>query len=247
MLALERHTVEPFVVHVAINGSTDGTQAMLAQYAADRPGMLDVLDLGENVGIARARNSHWATCVGHDAFRMDDKIEIRTPYWSQQLRRQATQHRALIVLTDPDTDVLWRRADEQEIAVYPPWQCGAAMWIPGEVSERLGAWDEMIWPDGSPLLYGYEDLAYFARAEAIGWRWAYSLVVKADFLARANPASRARAAAFDPIYQARKAEYLNGERDLLIPVETTEGHRRGGQVTDSALVRSGSAATLAYP
>lgn len=249
LIALERHTFEPYHLLITDNGSSDNTPAMLTQYASDHPGQVDLWLLPENVGLARARNAHWARCIGSDTVRLDDKIQIDSPGWSQILRRQATQHHSLIAFLDPDTALLWDRyASEAEAVEYAPWKCGASMFIPAEVSAALGAWDEMTWPEsGEPLLYGYEDLTWMDRAEAIGWKFKYSLSARATFLARASAATRATAQKYEPTYKARQAEYLNGERDIFIDIESTEGHAHAGQLQRASHARRGTAMELSYP
>lgn len=247
LAALERHTFEPYQLLISDNGSSDGTSAFLIEYARAFPRAVDVWLLPKNVGIARARNAHWGRCVGHDTVRLDDKIEVQTPYWSQIMRRQATQHHALIAFTDPETEGLWEIANQQEVVGYPTWKCGAGMFIPDELTVKLGAWDEMNWPDGSPLLYGYEDLLWMDRAEALGWQFLYSLSTHARFLARASAESRRVAQEFEPFYKARVEEYKAGERDLFIDPAMTEGAQYTDLGQHARHAQVGTAMELPYP
>lgn len=233
--ALERNTKEPYRVLVSDNGSGDGTQLFLESYADEHPGLVDLYFMPENSGIAVARNAHWAECVGQDAVRLDDKVCIESPYWSQIMRRQAYQHHSLIAFTDPDTEGLWTHAKETEVAEFAAWTCGASLFIPAEVSEKLGGWSEDYG------LYGHEDLDYMDRAASIGWPFRYTLAAHATFLARANPATRAGTEPFVATYQKAKAEYLAGERDIFIPLAAEKTLAR------TALIREGHAMELAWP
>lgn len=245
--ALQRHTQEPVHIHVSDNGSKDGTAAMLTQYQAENPGLLSLYLLPENVGLARARNAHFQHCIGVDCVRLDDKILVQSPYWSNILRAQAYRYHVLTAFTDPDTAPLWRYVEQVEVAEYPLWMCGASLFVPAEVSKALGAWDEFSWPDGSPLLYGWEDLGYMLRAEQLGWPFRYSLRAHALFMARAGAETRARAMEFEATYNEVKRQYQEGERDLFIDISQTEGYRLGQSVPVSSLVSVGAAMELAYP
>ena len=242
LLAIEKATTEPYRILISDNGSTDGTPEFLAQYADEHPGLVDLWLLPENVGISKARNAHWSHCVGQDTLRMDDKIEILSPHWSQIMRRQAREAQALIAFTDPSTEQLWHTAvNDAQVAYVPTWKCGAGMFIPGEVSAKLGGWDECFG------LYGHEDLAYMDRAEAIGWKFGYTLCAYARHLAAAGTKGREYVQPFIPIYEERKREYADGERDLSIPIESTDGYALGAEGPLTSLVRRGSALALAFP
>lgn len=247
--SLRRHTREPFHIHVSDQGSTDGTPAMLTAYAAECPGLMSLYLLTENAGLARARNSHWANCLGNDVMRLDDKVEILTPFWSQIIRRQALNHHCITGLLDPDTEFLLYHPDAQrsDVIEFPTWKCGAACFYPAEVANQLGGWDEMNWEDGETLKYGWEDLLSMDRAEQIGWPFRYSTSVIAQFMARAGAETRARAMQFEGFYRARRAEYQEGKRDIFIDITQTEGYRLGQSVPVSSLVSVGAAMELSFP
>lgn len=242
LAALERHTVEPYQVLVSDNGSQDGTRGFLLQYAEEHPGLVDLWLLDQNYGIAKARNAHWGRCLGYDVVRMDDKVEVQTPYWLSILAEQSRRYRSIMALTDPATESLWSQADAADSAEVPTWKCGAAMFIPAELAGRLGAWCEDYG------LYGYEDLDYMDRAACLGWGFRYSLRARGRHLASAGPAGREYVKQFEGVYRGNSRAYADGERDLCLPLEDTVGNRLGQEFTcQTSLVRTGTALALDYP
>ena len=235
---IERCTPEPFTLLITDNGSTDGTPDFLRHYAGERPGQTELWLLPENVGVCKARNAHWDWCIGQDAVKLDDKVEITTPHWLPIVFEQCRRLHAIMGFTDPETEQLWSRAAEVEAAAFPQWKCGASMFIPSELSKELGAFCEDYG------LYGHEDLDYMDRAECLGWHpWLYTLKAYGKHLARAGTWGRAYVQPFIPIYEANREAYRQGERDLVIPIESTEGWRIGQEhkANPSSLVRRGEA------
>ena len=236
LMQLERCTLDPYKLLITDNGSTDGTAGFLRQYADERPGQVELWLLPENIGVCKARNAHWGQCIGRDAVKLDDKVEIRSAHWLPIVFEQCYRLHAIMGFTDPETEQLWAHAAELEATVYPQWKCGASMFIPGELSTALGAFCEDYG------LYGHEDLDYMDRAECLGWRpWLYTLKAYGRHLARAGTWGREYVKPFVPIYEANREDYRQGQKDLCIPIEGTEGHRVGQLQGGSSLVRRGVA------
>jgi len=239
---IEHRTPEPFCFLITDNGSTDGTPDFLRQYASERPGQVDLWLLPENVGVCKARNAHWERCIGKDAVKLDDKVEILTPHWLPIVFEQCRRLHAVMGFTDPETEHLWQHASQTEAIPYPTWKCGASMFIPGELSAQLGAFCEDYG------LYGHEDLDYMDRAECLGWKpWLYTLKAYGKHLARAGAWGRQYVQPFIPVYEANREAYRQGKKDLNIPVETTNGYLLGLRGSETSLIRRGTVLLEAAP
>lgn len=233
---IERNTSEPYQLLITDNGSQDNTPSFLRAYASEHPGQVQLWLLPENVGVCKARNAHWAYCIGQDTVKLDDKVEITTPHWLPIVFEQCHRLHAVMGFTDPETEHLWQLADRTEAIEFPQWKCGASMFIPKELSKELGAFCEDYG------LYGHEDLDYMDRAECIGWRpWLYTLKAYGRHLARAGAWGREYVQAFIPVYEANRTAYQNGEKDLSILVESTAGYQIGIKMQEPSLVRRGNA------
>lgn len=210
-----RDTCEDIEILVTDNGSTDSTPDLLR--AMEAAGRLRAFILPENRGTAGGRNAHWAECIGHDTVRLDDKCLPLVPGWLKAMQRQAYERHAIVAVPyDPTVLHLWQVAPCIDFVQWDidQGQGGPVIFIPAEVTEQLGAVDELS-PD---IKYGWDDCAYLERARLLGWKVGFSLRAPFEFLTGANPASRAKAMEYHPLYVERLRQYRDAERDVFIPM-----------------------------
>lgn len=205
---------EEIEVLVTDNASTDDTLTMLKD--REIPGRLQVFPLTENRGTAGGRNAQAKHWVGNDMVRLDDKCLPLAPGWLKSLKRQAYERHSIVAVPyDPTVLHLWQVAPCVD---YVGWdidqgQGGPVIFIPAEVTEKLGLVDELH-PD---IKYGWDDVLYIERARLLGWNFGFSLRAPFEFLASATPAARSKALEYHPLYCERLRQYKEAERDLYIP------------------------------
>jgi glycosyltransferase involved in cell wall biosynthesis len=219
-----RHIPELEIL-VTDQGSTDGTAEMLRDYQSR--GLVKAWLLPENVGVAKGRNAHWAECVGFDTLKVDDKVFFETSMWAEILHKQSVLYHCCVGLPyDATVRGLWGLAPLTDFIGWSgAGEGGPFLYVPGEVSSQLGGWDEI-----PGLMYGWEDILYFKRAEQLGWLYGFSLRVPCRLMAEASEGTRKHAMAFHDAYVQRLEEYTQAERDLLIPIRETEGYAIGQTV-----------------
>lgn len=174
--ALSRQDSGDFEVIVVVDGETDNSAGVLAQWAAQHPDMaLRTIVFTENKGRAAALNAGAKAANGRVLIRCDDDLEPRTDY----LRTHLAQHEGgavgivgLCRNVFPESRyarVYGRAADERFQAdalatdSSEQWKYWAGnVSVLREVHERLGGYDERY------RVYGWEDIDYGYRLRQIG-------------------------------------------------------------------------------
>ncbi len=222
-------TDDDYRLLVTDNASSDGTGEMLREM--ETAGKLKCWCLKENMGTAAGRNAHWAECIGHDSVRIDDKVLPLLPGWLTSLSVLAhSTHTVVAVPYDPTVLHLWQMAPLVSFVGWPNDQGegGPLIYIPGEVTEKLGGVDELA-PD---IKYGWDDCLYIERAKLIDWGFGFSLRSRVEYLASANPARRNSAEVYSGIFHEVLDEYRQGMRDVFIPIEQTVGYKLGQEARE---------------
>ena len=102
--ALERQTLPPdeFEVVIADNGTTDGSEALLAELAATSPLTIRVVRVDENRGPAAGRNAAWRAAIAPIIAFTDDDCEPSPGWLEEGLRAMESGHRVCIGRTEPN-------------------------------------------------------------------------------------------------------------------------------------------------
>ena len=166
-------------VIVIDNGSRDGTERFLDEYAHRAP--FTVLSLGEaRPGKSRALNAGLARATGDLITFIDDDVYLTPDYFARLVeiftRNDVGYCGGRILLHDP-TDLPMTVRTTTTMELIPPRTFIAAGAIQGcnmafrrEVLESIGGFDPMLGP-GTAFIC--EDVDLVARASAAGWLGGY--------------------------------------------------------------------------
>ena len=210
-------------VLVTDNNSEDDTPDMLREMEQD--GKLRAWLLPENLGTSGGRNAHFGECIGHDTVRLDDKALPLVAGWLTTMRALSEKHHALLGPPyDPTVRALEKIAPCVPFFDWPheQGQGGPVIFIPAQATEQLGGIDEL-----PGCRYGWDDCAQVQRAMLLGWHYGFCLNTPWRFTASASPERRAKAMEYHPLYLERLREYKEAERDVFVPIESTEGYKKG--------------------
>ena len=146
------------------------------------------------------------------------------------MRAQSVRWHALVSFIQPGAPVEYYRRFACEGGVHRDFiqigtkvrvgiRGGAGMFIPGEVSSKLGGWCEDYG------LWGFDDIDYIDRADLIHWNWGYTLSVQNETLAQGDQTMKVEhTARYGPVYLANVAEYRAGTKSLYVPVPGQKGN-----------------------
>ncbi|MGC5049176.1 glycosyltransferase family 2 protein [Micrococcus porci] len=167
----------PFEVHVVVDGDVDGAEAVLAQVAAEHPGLeLSWTVFGENRGRVAALNAGADATSGRILIRADDDLEPGPHYIRDHVAAHAGGPGGAIGLylniLEPTAyqsaygdhqDVL-HREHAYALPTDQQWRHWAGnVSVPRSLHEELGGYD------ADYRRYGYEDIDYGYRLHAAGY------------------------------------------------------------------------------
>jgi glycosyltransferase involved in cell wall biosynthesis len=155
-LARQTYPLEHFEVIVVSDGSTDGTEEWLAEYAPHAPYHLRPINQ-KNGGPGRARNTGVAHARGDIIVFIDDDVEPVSDFLAAHAVHHETEDRiAIIGPMSPDPD---RRGEE------PPW----IAWEHAMLAKQYDNWRTGVWKGAGPNHF-YSGNASVRRAhfDAVG-------------------------------------------------------------------------------
>ncbi len=152
-LARQTYPAAQFEAVVVSDGSTDGTDALLAEYARTSPYSLQVL-CQPNGGPARARNNGIENAHGEVVVFLDDDVEPSADFLAvHAAHHQSQTHAVVIAPMLPDPALLWRE---------PAW----IAWEHAMLEKQYAAWRSGEW-DGCGPHHFYSGNASVRRAHLI--------------------------------------------------------------------------------
>ena len=183
----------PFEVHVVVDGDVDGSEAVLAQLAAEHPGLdLSWTVFRENRGRVAALNAGADATSGRILIRADDDLEPGPHYIRHHVAAHDDGQRGVIGLTAnvlPDSAYQRVYGDAQDEAhrrhayalpAEQQWRHWAGnVSVPRGLHEQIGGYD----PDYRQ--YGWEDIDYGYRLHAAG----YPVVIRPELETRHHAAA----------------------------------------------------------
>lgn len=204
----------PFEVHVVVDGDVDGSKAVLAQLAAEHPGLdLSWTVFRENRGRVAALNAGADATSGRILIRADDDLEPGTHYIRDHVAAHDDVQRGVIGLTAnvlPDSAYQRVYGDAQDEAhrrhayalpAEQQWRHWAGnVSVPRALHEELGGYD----PDYRR--YGWEDVDFGYRLHAAG----YPVEIRPEL------ETRHHAAAVTTYTKARRALHSGSARQIFI-------------------------------
>lgn len=171
---------QPWELVVVDNGSTDGTSAVLKEFAQSFDGSVRLL-FEPKPGLARARNTGWRAASGSIVAFTDDDCYPQADYLAQIHRcfEEASVGflGGRVLLYDPEDypitiQLLDRRVDLPPRSFVPPGLIhGANFAFRRDILEAIGGFDERF--GAGTELFSAEDTDALARASAYGCRGAY--------------------------------------------------------------------------
>ncbi len=136
-LARQTFPAEQIEVLVVSDGSTDGTDALLRQYAGAAPYALRAI-LQPNGGPARARNNGIENAQGEVVVFLDDDVEPTPGFLAVHAAHHADQNRTVVIGPMlPDPALLWRE---------PAW----IAWEHAMLEKQYTAWRTGEWDGCGP-------------------------------------------------------------------------------------------------
>ncbi len=152
-LARQTYPAALFEAVVVSDGSADGTNEMLAEYARTSPYTLRVL-CRPNGGPARARNHGIENAQGEVVVFLDDDVEPAPEFLAVHAAHHVHQESAVVIAPMlPDPKLLWRE---------PAW----VAWEHAMLEKQYAAWRTGLW-DGCGPHHFYSGNASVRRAHLI--------------------------------------------------------------------------------
>lgn len=203
----------PFEVHVVVDGDVDGSEAVLAQSAADHPSLdLSWTVFRENRGRVAALNAGADATSGRILIRTDDDLEPGPHYIRDHVAAHSGGPRGVIGLTAnvlPDSAYQRVYGDAQDEAhrrhayalpAEQQWRHWAGnVSVPRALHEELGGYD----PDYRQ--YGWEDVDFGYRLHIAG----YPVEIRPEL------ETRHHAAAVTTYTKARRALHSGSARQIF--------------------------------
>ena len=204
----------PFEVHVVVDGDVDRSEAVLAQLAAEHPGLdLSWTVFRENRGRVAALNAGADATSGRILIRADDDLEPGPHYIRDHVAAHEEGPRGVIGLTKdvlPETAYQkvygtaqgrTHRAHAYALPAEQQWRHWAGnVSVPRTLHEELGGYD----PDYRR--YGWEDVDFGYRLHAAG----YPVVICPEL------ETRHHAAAATTYTKARRALHSGSARQTFV-------------------------------
>ncbi len=136
-LARQTHPAAQFEAVVVSDGSTDGTDALLAEYARTSPYSLQVI-CQPNGGPALARNNGIENARGEVVVFLDDDVEPSPEFLAVHAAHHSHQSDAVVIAPMlPDPALLWRE---------PAW----IAWEHAMLEKQYAAWRSGAWAGCGP-------------------------------------------------------------------------------------------------
>ncbi|MCV7455661.1 glycosyltransferase family 2 protein [Micrococcus luteus] len=204
----------PFEVHVVVDGDVDGSEAVLAQVAAEHPGLdLSWTVFGENRGRVAALNAGADATSGRILIRADDDLEPGPHYIRDHVAAHDDGPRGVIGLTTnvlPETPFQRVYGDAQDEAhrrhayalpAKQQWRHWAGnVSVPRALHEELGGYS------ADYRRYGWEDVDFGYRLHRAG----YPVVIHPEL------ETKHHAAAITTYSKARRALHSGSARQTFI-------------------------------
>jgi len=151
-LARQTYPAAQFEAVVVSDGSTDGTDALLAEYARVSPFTLRVI-CQPNGGPARARNNGIENALGEVVVFLDDDVEPSAEFLAVHAAHHHQAHAVVIAPMLPDPALLWRE---------PAW----IAWEHAMLEKQYAAWRTGEWTGCGPHHF-YSGNASLRRAHLV--------------------------------------------------------------------------------
>lgn len=129
--ALAQKTLFPFEILISEDASTDGTAAIVQDYAVAYPHIVTLVRSDRNIrsnevvarGLRQARGRYLALLDGDDFWTSETKLQEQSDYLETNAAISAVFHNAAVAVGDEVTDSRWTPPDQTPIVKFDDiWQ-----------------------------------------------------------------------------------------------------------------------------